>query len=64
MENVLEDEAMKEALFEAIAITGKALSSARRLELLDLLAQGERNVEALARAAGLGLKPYPHIFRP
>lgn len=55
---------MKEALFEAIAITGKALSSARRLELLDLLAQGERNVEALARAAGLGLKPYPHIFRP
>lgn len=45
----------KLALFEAIAATGKALSNGKRLELLDLLAQGERSVEALARAAGLGL---------
>ena len=45
----------KAALFEAIASTGKALSNGRRLELLDLLAQGERSVDSLARVAGLGL---------
>jgi rhodanese-related sulfurtransferase/biotin operon repressor len=49
------DPARKAELFDAIAITGKALSNGKRLELLDLLAQGERSVEALARAAGLGL---------
>jgi rhodanese-related sulfurtransferase/predicted transcriptional regulator len=42
----------KDALFEAIALMGKAFSSPRRLELLDLLAQGPRNVEELARASG------------
>ena len=47
--------ARKAALFEALATTGKALSSGKRLELLDLLAQGERSVDALAKAAGLGL---------
>ena len=45
----------KLALFEAIAATGKALSNGKRLELLDLLAQGERSVEALAKASGLGV---------
>jgi rhodanese-related sulfurtransferase len=49
------DPARKAALFDAIAVTGKALSSGKRLELLDLLAQGERSVDALARTAGLGL---------
>lgn len=39
----------------AFARTGKALSSGKRLELLDLLAQGERTVDALAKAAGLNL---------
>jgi rhodanese-related sulfurtransferase len=34
---------------------GKALGNGKRLELLDLLAQGERSVETLAAAAGLGL---------
>ncbi len=46
---------LKLALFEAIATTGKALSNGKRLELVDLLAQGERSVESLAKAAGLGL---------
>jgi rhodanese-related sulfurtransferase/DNA-binding transcriptional ArsR family regulator len=45
----------KTALFEQFARVGKALASGKRLELLDLLAQGERNVEALARAADLGV---------
>jgi rhodanese-related sulfurtransferase len=42
----------KTALFEAIAIMGKAFSSPTRLELLDLLAQAPRTVEELANASG------------
>ncbi|GGS28801.1 ArsR/SmtB family transcription factor [Actinokineospora fastidiosa] len=49
------DTAAKTALFDQFARVGKALASGKRLELLDLLAQGERTVDALARAAGLGL---------
>jgi rhodanese-related sulfurtransferase len=45
----------KAALYEAFAATGKALGNGKRLELLDLLAQGERSVEALASTAGLNL---------
>ena len=40
----------KDALFEAIALMGKAFASPRRLELLDLLAQTPRTVDELARA--------------
>jgi rhodanese-related sulfurtransferase/DNA-binding transcriptional ArsR family regulator len=49
------DRAAKTALFDQFARVGKALASGKRLELLDLIAQGERTVEALARAAELGL---------
>jgi rhodanese-related sulfurtransferase len=42
----------KDALFEAIALMGKAFASPRRLELLDLLAQAPRTVDELARASG------------
>jgi rhodanese-related sulfurtransferase/predicted transcriptional regulator len=42
----------KQALFEAIAGMGKAFASPRRLELIDLLAQGPRSVDELARASG------------
>lgn len=45
----------KDALFDQFARVGKALASPKRLELLDLLAQGERPVEALARSASLGV---------
>lgn len=45
----------KARLYEAFAASGKALASGKRLELLDLLAQGERTVDALATAAGLNL---------
>jgi len=45
----------KTALFDQFARVGQALASGKRLELLDLLAQGERTVDALAQAAGLGL---------
>src|SRR6266568_5591203 len=42
----------KDALFEQFARIGKALSSGRRLELLELLAQAERTVEDLAVETG------------
>ena len=42
----------KGALFEAIALMGKAFASPVRLELLDLLAQAPRTVDELARASG------------
>jgi rhodanese-related sulfurtransferase/DNA-binding transcriptional ArsR family regulator len=42
-------------LYEQFARVGKALASGKRLELLDLLAQGERDVASLAAAADLGL---------
>jgi rhodanese-related sulfurtransferase len=44
--------AEKDALFEAIAVLGKAFASPRRLELVDLLAQAPRTVDDLARASG------------
>src|SRR5881227_3545243 len=42
----------KDALFEAIAVMGKAFASPRRLELVDLLAQAPRTVDELAHASG------------
>ncbi len=45
----------KDALYEQFARIGKAVTSPRRIELLELLAQGERSVESLARAADLGI---------
>lgn len=47
------DRIAKDALFAEFAAVGKALGSPKRLELLDLLAQGPRSVEALADAADL-----------
>src|SRR5262245_61060779 len=38
----------KDELFEQFARIGKALASGRRIEMLELLAQGERTVEDLA----------------
>lgn len=49
------DRALKTAMYEEFARVGKALASPSRLELLDLLAQGERSVEILANRADLGL---------
>jgi len=47
----MEARRQKDALFEAIALMGKAFASPRRLELLDLLAQAPRTVDELARAS-------------
>jgi len=44
----------KTAIFEQFARIGKAISNPSRLELLDLLCQGPRTVEVLAKEASLG----------
>jgi rhodanese-related sulfurtransferase/DNA-binding MarR family transcriptional regulator len=46
------DHEAKAALFDALAESAKALSSGRRAELIDVLAQGERSVEELADEIG------------
>ncbi len=43
------------AIYEQFARIGKAISNSGRLELLDLLCQGPRTVEALAKEANLGI---------
>jgi rhodanese-related sulfurtransferase len=42
----------KDAIYEQFARIGKAAASPKRLELLDLLGQGPRSVEALAEETG------------
>jgi len=53
--NLLAKRAFKDAVFEQLALLGKALASGHRLELLELLSQGECSVEELAEQAGLSL---------
>lgn len=45
----------KDAIYEQFARIGKAVSSPKRLELLDLLCQGPRTVEVLANLSGLSI---------
>jgi rhodanese-related sulfurtransferase/predicted transcriptional regulator len=49
------DRETKTALFDEFARAAKALASGRRIELLDVLANGERTVEALAGEVGLSV---------
>jgi rhodanese-related sulfurtransferase/DNA-binding transcriptional ArsR family regulator len=42
------DRTAKDALYEGLAEVAKALASGRRAEIIDVLAQGERSVEAIA----------------
>ena len=50
-----EDRLFKDNIYEHLGRIGKALSSPKRLELLDLLAQGPCTVEVLAEEAGLNM---------
>ncbi|MBI2842272.1 MAG: metalloregulator ArsR/SmtB family transcription factor [Armatimonadetes bacterium] len=45
----------KDSIYEQFARISKALSSPKRLELLDLLCQAERSVELLAKLTGLSV---------
>lgn len=46
----------KDLLYEQVARIGKAVSSPKRLELLELLAQGEKTVEVVAAQAQIDIK--------
>jgi rhodanese-related sulfurtransferase/DNA-binding MarR family transcriptional regulator len=48
--------AFKDALYAQFARVGQAVSSPKRLELLDLLGQGEKTVEQLAEQTGAAVK--------
>ena len=45
----------KDRIFGELAVLGRALANPHRLELLDLLAQGERTVEDLARESRMSV---------
>jgi rhodanese-related sulfurtransferase len=45
----------KDGLYEQFARVGRALANPHRLELIDLLAQGERTVEDLARESAMSV---------
>lgn len=46
----------KDLLYEQVARIGKVFSSPKRLELIELLCQGEKTVETLAREASISVK--------
>jgi rhodanese-related sulfurtransferase len=50
----------KTRVYDELSRIGKALGSPRRLELLEILAQGERSVEVLARHSGLSVANTSH----
>jgi len=47
---------IKDLLYEQVARIGKAASSPKRLELIELLCQGEKTVDTLAREASISMK--------
>ena len=47
---------VKDILYEQVARIGKATSSPKRLELIELLCQGEKTVETLAKEAAISMK--------
>jgi rhodanese-related sulfurtransferase len=51
-----ENRIIKDDLYEQVARIGKALSSPKRLELLEMLAQGEKSVEQLAFELSIDVK--------
>jgi len=46
----------KDYLYEQVARVGKALASPKRIEMLEMLAQGEKSVERLAGAVAIDIK--------
>jgi rhodanese-related sulfurtransferase len=62
MENMA-DRTAKDALYDAFAEVAKALSSGRRAEIADLLAQGERPVEEIAAEIGQSVANTSHHLR-
>jgi rhodanese-related sulfurtransferase/predicted transcriptional regulator len=61
--SAMSDRTAKDALFDAFAEVAKALSSGRRAELVDVLAQGERSVDELAAEIGQSVANTSHHLR-
>ena len=57
------DRAAKDELYDGFAEVAKALSSGRRAEIVDLLAQGERSVEEIAIEIGQSVANTSHHLR-
>lgn len=57
------DRAAKDALFAGFAEVAKALASGRRLEIVDLLSQGERSVDQIADELGQTVANTSHHLR-
>lgn len=57
------DRQAKEALFDGFAEVAKALASGRRVEIVDVLAQGERSVEEIAGELGQSVANTSHHLR-
>jgi rhodanese-related sulfurtransferase/DNA-binding MarR family transcriptional regulator len=57
------DRVAKDALFEGFAEVAKALSSGRRAEIVDVLAQGERSVEEVAGEIDQSIANTSHHLR-
>ena len=57
---MMSNRAFNDAIYEQFGRVGKALSSPRRIELIDLLSQGPRTVEVLAGLAGQSVPNTSH----
>src|SRR5579864_2145339 len=57
------DRAAKDELFDGFAEVAKALSSGRRAEIIDVLAQGERSVEEIATEIDQSVANTSHHLR-
>jgi rhodanese-related sulfurtransferase/DNA-binding transcriptional ArsR family regulator len=53
---IMDNRTLKDLLYEQVARVGKALASPKRLEMLEMLAQGEKSVEAVAGAVAVDIK--------
>lgn len=54
--NGMNNRVLKDLLYEQVARVGKALGSPKRLEMLEMLAQGEKAVENIASEVGIDVK--------
>jgi len=52
----MDNRALKDLLYEQVARVGKALASPKRLEILEMLAQGEKAVETIAGEVAINVK--------
>ncbi|HOZ25703.1 MAG TPA: metalloregulator ArsR/SmtB family transcription factor, partial [Thermomonas sp.] len=52
----MNNRSLKDLLYEQVTRVGKALASPKRLEILEMLAQGEKAVETIAGEVGIDVK--------